>query len=343
MKPPMSKLRHWTLLATALWPLWAQAQTPQDAEVRRLLEIQVELAWLADPLTFPYFLDAQLQGQTLEIHGHVPSPEVRERACQLARLYCPLAIQDVMREHASLAVRPVRRPPQQLQHMAASSLRLALPASDKILVSCALDGQVTLQGTVTSWEEKLAASQALRRLHGCLCVANQLDIPTVPGHDAHLHHFPCSPVIKASAGLDSRPQVHTNPPQSAAAVNRRPVIVPASLAASGDVKKPEPKKLLGLSQFGPAMKEVRPSLPGGVKTSAESDNATLTEAGLQERLVKALGKDRPVTVRFLAPTAVRVELPARNQSEANQLAERVFALLDLPPTYHVEVNLLLAP
>lgn len=309
----MSKLCHWTLLAAALWPLWAPAQTPQDAEVRRLLEIQVELAWLADPLTFPYFLDARLQGQTLEIHGHVPSPEVRERACQLARLYCPLTVQDVMKEHASLAVRPVRRQPQQLQQMAASSLRLALPAPDKILVSCALEGQVTLQGTVKSWEEKLAASQALRRLHGCLCVANHLDIPTVPGHDDHLHH------------------------------NRSAVIVPASLGASGDVKKPEPKKLLVLSHFGPAMKEVRPSLPGGVKPSAESGKAPLTEARLQERLVKALGKDRPVTVRFVAPTAVRVELQARNQSEANQLAERVFALLDLPPTYHVEVNLLLAP
>src|SRR5262245_51287597 len=48
----------------------------------RLTEIQVEMAWLADPATFPYRLTARVQGLTLRVSGCVPSSGVRSHVLQ---------------------------------------------------------------------------------------------------------------------------------------------------------------------------------------------------------------------------------------------------------------------
>src|SRR5438128_1778999 len=46
-------------------------QRPLDSN--RFTEIQVELAWMADPVTFAYFLEARIKGTNLELRGYVPS------------------------------------------------------------------------------------------------------------------------------------------------------------------------------------------------------------------------------------------------------------------------------
>jgi len=56
---------------------------------RRLAEIAVELAWLGDPVTFPYFLEARVEGAKLTVRGFVPDKAVREHALGLARLGLP--------------------------------------------------------------------------------------------------------------------------------------------------------------------------------------------------------------------------------------------------------------
>src|SRR5207244_2878949 len=90
-----------------------KAETPpmvrEDAD--RLGEILVELAWLADPVTFPFYLDARVQGASLELHGNVPSRAVRAHAVKLARLNSPLAIVDALKENPQLKVRPLRMAP----------------------------------------------------------------------------------------------------------------------------------------------------------------------------------------------------------------------------------------
>src|SRR5262245_20317178 len=48
----------------------------------RLAEIKVELAWLTDPITFPYQLAARVCGSSLEVGGIVPNDVLRQRALQ---------------------------------------------------------------------------------------------------------------------------------------------------------------------------------------------------------------------------------------------------------------------
>src|SRR5207302_2713983 len=69
------------------------------ANNNRLIEIQVELAWLSDRTTFPYFLDAHVKGMSLEVRGYVPSKAVREQAVNLAKLNSPLSVTDALKEH----------------------------------------------------------------------------------------------------------------------------------------------------------------------------------------------------------------------------------------------------
>ena len=134
-------------------------------------KIQVELAWLGDPMTFPYYLEAHIKGANLEVHGYVPSKDVRSQAMSLAKLNCPLTVIDAMKEHASLAVNPIHRAPEQLKSAAQTALRSALPGQ-RLSVQCQEDGNVQVNGSVRTLEQKLKVSQALRRLHGCTSVTN---------------------------------------------------------------------------------------------------------------------------------------------------------------------------
>jgi hypothetical protein len=142
-------------------------------DYNRLMEILVELAWLADPATFPCLLEAHVAGTSFLVKGHVPSRAVHERALQIARLHCPMSVTDGLKERSHAAARPARIPAQQLHRAALNSLQAAFPQSKyPFQVLCDADGKVKVSGLVASFEEKLAVSQALRRLHGCSCVIN---------------------------------------------------------------------------------------------------------------------------------------------------------------------------
>src|SRR5262245_10834839 len=64
----------------------AGAEWSTAVDSGRRTEIQVELAWLSDPLTFACMLQARADGPNLEVRGFVPSQAVREHALKLARL-----------------------------------------------------------------------------------------------------------------------------------------------------------------------------------------------------------------------------------------------------------------
>src|SRR5436309_269817 len=100
---------------------------PAQPDPRRATEVNVEVAWLADPVTFPYYLEAHVAGSQLEVRGYVPSKAVREQALRIAQVYSSLPVADSMKEHPSLLVKPGQLSPQQLQSSAQSSLRVALP------------------------------------------------------------------------------------------------------------------------------------------------------------------------------------------------------------------------
>src|ERR1019366_1054799 len=142
-------------------------------DTRRVIEVNVEVAWLADPVTFPYYLEAHATGGQLEVRGYAPDKAVREHALRIARVYSSLPVTDSLKEHPSLLVRPTQMSPQQLQGSVLSSLRVALPKQfQQLKAECGSDGKVYVVGTVNTCEEKMAVSHALRRLHGCTSVQN---------------------------------------------------------------------------------------------------------------------------------------------------------------------------
>src|SRR5262245_6475344 len=50
-----------------------------------LAEMNVELAWLRDPLTFPHQLAAMVEGQNLVVGGVVPDQTIRAQAIKIAK------------------------------------------------------------------------------------------------------------------------------------------------------------------------------------------------------------------------------------------------------------------
>src|SRR5438552_388836 len=72
-------------------------------DYNRLREILVELAWLADPSTFPCLLEAHMASTSLQVKGRVPNRAVHERALQIARLHCPMTVADGLREGSHAA------------------------------------------------------------------------------------------------------------------------------------------------------------------------------------------------------------------------------------------------
>jgi hypothetical protein len=162
----------------------ATAQPPAPAGARpaaeaadRLAEITVELAWLADPLTFPCELAARVRAGRMDIRGFVPNETARIRAVRTARLGCELPVMDSLTLQPA-ASRQLTVPVEQLRTGVEVILRKRFPERiSGLKILCGAHGQVILSGRVGSAEEKLAMSQALRRLPGCTSVVNELTAP----------------------------------------------------------------------------------------------------------------------------------------------------------------------
>jgi hypothetical protein len=187
-------------------------RAPQQDSPNRLTEILVELAWLADPVTFPYFLEAHVEGQALELRGYVPAPAVREHAIKLARLHSQLPAIDRMREDPNVAVRAPSVPAKVVENAALTALAHAFPNPDhNFQVRCGTEGRVVVTGTVPSFHKKLAVSHALRRLHGCNSIANfvHVGLEEQPPSRVQTAAFDSllpdlSPGVQQTAGVDER-------------------------------------------------------------------------------------------------------------------------------------------
>ncbi|TMQ32526.1 MAG: BON domain-containing protein, partial [Planctomycetota bacterium] len=157
--------------ASRPWPTSMTEQAARDSEVK------VQLAWLSKQVTFPYRLEARVVGSTLEVHGNVPSEGSRELALQIARQESGLRVADQLQVTRGLMAAPTTKPLHLVANEANNALRQALPSGARnITVNVWMQGQVVLQGRVATLEEKLTASLCLRRVAGCNCVINQLEV-----------------------------------------------------------------------------------------------------------------------------------------------------------------------
>ncbi len=316
--------------------------TPSDP--KRLAEGQVEIAWLADPVTFPYYLEARINGVHLEVRGYVPNKVVREHALRIAQVYSTLPVADGMVEHPSLLVRPSQMSREQLQKSASTSLRVALPKQYQVLkVDCAPDGKVFVSGPVTNFEEKIAVSHALRRLHGCTSVQN---LTHSPAEQAQVQRVPTAPA--------DRPVVAQDP-------KSKPWLMWPFARFTGGTTRDEPPLLeptVPDVRKGPVLVETsRPKTegprlfpetpPGGpdvVKVQLPTQNKmpVLSARDIQQRIQAACPQVKSVDVVFLSATALRITLEVRNEKDLNPTADRVFAIRELQ-NYRPELQFKISP
>jgi osmotically-inducible protein OsmY len=146
----------------------------------RLVEMRVELAWLADPTTFPYRLGAHVSNLAVEVRGYVPNDSVRQHALRLAREETGLEIVDALRIQPRLPLHSTTRPLEALQRDAQQALKETFPHFGRGLgVLAQANGTVTVTGIVSCYEEKLGVSQRLARVSGCTSVVNNIGVQPV--------------------------------------------------------------------------------------------------------------------------------------------------------------------
>jgi osmotically-inducible protein OsmY len=149
----------------------------REEQHNRDLEIKTQLAWLANPLTFPYALKARVKGSSMEVSGTLPTASLHAEAVRIARDESGMPVKDNIALNAHGAVPPTSKPAQVLSRDINNTLAEAMPRLfESMTVSVWMRGQVVLKGTVATLEDKLAASRCLQGVAGCSCVVNQLQV-----------------------------------------------------------------------------------------------------------------------------------------------------------------------
>ena len=295
------------------------------------MEVNVEVAWLADPVTFPYYLEARADAARQEVRGYVPNKAVREQALRIAQVYSSLPVYDALKEHASLLVKPTQMPAQQLQNSVQSSLRVALPKQyQQLRIDCGDDGKVFVSGPVNNVEERIAVSHALRRLHGCTSVQNLTTLPIelIQNSGEKL------PIVKTSSGTE----VKSDKPGPAADNKSKAWLTwPFSKTATTTEEPPllEPRKdqakkpaapasvpTIPVARTNPEPTPVEPA-PLPIKTPV------LGVAELRRAIQAACPKAVAVEIELTSAKEARVTVEIRSDAELTPTAERVFALPEL--------------
>jgi len=170
-----------TLSAPTRQPAREAGQSPLSPAQMRWLEIQVELAWLADDITCPCPLKVTVQNGQILVEGTAPSEPARARALQLARQYGVIPLRDGIRiqpnpeEPAATAARAP------LQEAAITLLNRRMGPRAASLEIGALDPvHLYIGGSVTSFQEKLSISRLLKQVPGCQAVRNDLQVTVEP-------------------------------------------------------------------------------------------------------------------------------------------------------------------
>ena len=146
---------------------------PEDPP--RLAAIRVEMAWLSDPVTFPYPLQARPTAVGLEVCGFVPDVATKDVAIRLASIHSNLMVLDGIALDPALPSRPKAHDPAALQAEALDALK-GCPDIVDLQVRAAVGGRVEIYGSVHSFEDKRKASRVMLMAPGCTSVDNRLAV-----------------------------------------------------------------------------------------------------------------------------------------------------------------------
>jgi osmotically-inducible protein OsmY len=144
---------------------------------RSSVEMQIELAWLADPVTFPFDLRARARDGKLQVSGNVPNQAARDRVLLLAGQFAMVQVLDKLHIQSKLLSKTETVPTEELQRAVKDVLTREIgPTSGQLEIKAHASGQVSIAGDVATQEKKLAVSKSLQGIKGCVCVINLLNV-----------------------------------------------------------------------------------------------------------------------------------------------------------------------
>ncbi len=261
----------------------------------------------------------------------------------------PLAIVDALKEHASLINPPTRRAPEEVKSAAQMALREAFPRQ-RLTVQCRKDGNVEISGTVRTLEQKLAVSQAMRRLHGCTSVTNTTQVENGQGNP--------QPIVTAAtkddssvtyADASSTPVPDKTVPVKTAPEPKRGGIFGMFAKTPPPTKAPPSTKTVASEASttniqtvaaGPSQTQMPPSAVEPSKTQdtragkappAKTAVASANAAPLKKRIETAVPNVRNVLVTFTSKTDVRIQCTAGPSDDSATVAGQILSLRELEP------------
>lgn len=302
----------------------ATSMMPMESDAR-LIEILVELAWLGDPITFPFYLEARVEGPVLHIRGNVPSKAVHEHAMKLVTTSLPVV--DDLKENPTLKPHPTRMSPEQLQKVVGAAMRETLPRQAKNLqMRCTADGQVAISGMVETFEQKLQISQALRRLHGCTVAKNLTRVGTDP--DGLLAKNLTKPAVTPT-NVPGSIAIAQAPGGTTGVVKSSPLgSLPQDINIKTEPVGAPPANAGGSPASVPTEVPNVPVRPGGPR---------LTLPQIQQRIREACPKAKDVIATQKPTGEVKVEIHVREDGDIDGILNRIYSLPDME-SYRLEVN-----
>lgn len=284
-----------------------EAPLAKKERVSQLAAIKVELAWLANQLTFPHPLAVRADGDHLEIGGQVPSAAVRDMAARLAQDESGLNVVN------KIVVQPYPLPPvaKQSNEVMCRNAFVALSKDfsslmPTIQLEAAANGQLKITGTIPTYEQKLAVSRRLSQLSCCTSVVNQLNVTKEESANPSLAkaNSDGTKAVSTESKLTSAVTVNPTmplPPAASAVTASRPVQVSASIQTS-----PVPPQ--------PVVKPVSPNSVPATVSSTQTRPPALPAAAPVTASVMRTGNSipmasGPVTAPVSSATSAPIETP----------------------------------
>jgi hypothetical protein len=302
------------LASIASLPAVAQTTSAPSEAQARLDEIQIEMAWDADPRIFPYHLVAAREGTVLKVYGIVP-PNVAPQVLKTAQANTSLSVMAMLQLRPSLSSHARPESPVALQKAVVRLLTEAFPTQVRNLdVKADASGRVIVGGVLPSHEERRTVNRRLREIHGCTAVVNQVRVPAVVSRGQQ--------VVPVTADGD------LELPLSAPA----PTDSPYAPVATAGIQQ------AAFTQPGPASPPVLaamaqvPSAARDTENGPPAPNDPISPTKLKRQIERACGMAvRQVQVTGAPGGGLNVHLKARSEEEGHRLLDKLMTLPELAP------------
>jgi hypothetical protein len=320
------------------------AETRSD-EKGRNVEADLQQAWLSDPITFPYYLEAQMVGSKLELRGYVPNRRVHDQALKHAFEHATTNILDAIRELPGVEVRIAAIPADQLQALAVQTLQRTFGNEmNQVRIEAKSGGGLILLGVAATPEQKRWAALSLRHVPGCTSIINHIEVATVTPatarNQAARDDNSGAEVIVITPMKGSTTSSRSTTPQRPEAAPPRawvPPEIPAVPLPKNDA--PSSRTSSSASPVAPTRAEIPPT-GAGVRQVTHSELPVQTS-----HLVPALKRRFPgvlrINVQHQDNNRVRIDLWVNTAAEGHRLISELDRMEELAPYYcetHIHHN-----